>query len=76
MALFWYSLTDKGMVNLCEVASKLSIDVKKLEEEMERQDKALERNYRGYEPPADASHIEEIGRQMRQRPKYGKRPPG
>jgi len=62
MSLFFYCLTDKGKVNLCEVAHRLGIDVKKLEAEMERRDS-------GDIPPAHIENLEEIDRLMRQKPK-------
>jgi len=77
MALFLYSLTDKGKVNFCKVAHKLGVDVKKLERETEQLDRELEKGNQALEPVVGQPHIEEtedIGKIISQAPHYRGKP--
>lgn len=79
MALFWYSLTDKGKVNLSIVAHELGFDVKKLEDRIEQLDKELERPVVHYaikepNPNAPMESTTEIGHLIRIPSKWKKRP--
>ena len=68
MGLFFYSLTDKGRVNLCEVAYRLGIDIKKLEAELDQKDKEVGKD----ELPVGKPLIEPLSELeviMRQKPK-------
>ena len=73
MALFLYSLTDKGKVNFCETAHKLGVDVKKLERETEQLDKAMEKgSAEGLAP--DIPVEEDIAKIMSEAPHYRGKP--
>ena len=67
MSLFWFALSDKGRVNLCEVAHKLGIDIKKLEAELDREDR--EAGESGKVGQAHIESLEEIDHLMRMKPK-------
>lgn len=73
MALFLYSLTDKGKVNFCKVAHKLGVDVKKLERETAQLDKAMEKkSAEGLAP--DIPVEEDVEKIMKQAPHWRGKP--
>jgi hypothetical protein len=74
VSLFWYLLTDRGKVNLCEVASKLGINVYQLENKVEEIDRKMNRHYKDYEPPkvTQIESLEELEIEMKKKPHHSK----
>jgi hypothetical protein len=79
LALFLYSLTKKGASKFAEVAGDLGVDIKRLEQEAEQQDRQMERpkvHYAPKEPNPNApmETTQEIGQLIRIPSKWRKRP--
>ena len=73
MALLWYSLTDRGVVELSKAAHELGMSVKKLKDDMEQLDRAMEKkSAEGVTP--DIPVEEDVAKIMKEAPHWRGKP--
>lgn len=73
MALFWYSLTDRGVVNFSKAAHELGFNIKDLKDKMERLDREMEKRLAEGVAP-DIAVEEDVAKIMSKAPHYRGKP--